>query len=314
MTEHGRQVRHEITASVPATEVYEMIADVRNWPRVFPPTILAEHLERGAERERIRIWATANGTAKTWTSRRTLDPANLRIDFRQEAPADPVAAMGGSWILEPRGAAACRIVLLHDYRAVNDDPGSLAWIDEAVDRNSRSELDALRSTLEDNHDTEERTFSFTDTVRMHGSVKDAYGFINDAELWPGRLPHVATVRFAEVSPGLQSLEMDTRARDGSTHTTMSYRVCLPFERIAYKQVTLPALMSLHTGVWTFREHADSDVSVTSEHTVTINTGNITRILGAGAGLPEARSYVQDALSTNSLATLRHARDHVQEAR
>jgi aromatase len=314
MTEHGRQVRHEITASVPAAEVYRLIADVRNWPRIFPPTILVDHLERGDERERIRIWATANGSAKTWTSRRILDPANLRIDFRQEVSADPVAEMSGSWILESLGDAACRIVLLHEYRAVDDDPSALAWIDAAVDRNSRSELAALRTTVEGHRATDERTFSFTDTVRMRGSVKDAYGFINEAGLWPERLPHVATVRFEEVSPGLQSLERDTRARDGSTHTTKSYRVCLPFERIAYKQVTLPALMSLHTGTWTFQEHADDDISVSSEHTVTIDTGNIARVLGAGAGLPEARSYVQGALSTNSLATLHHAAEYVREAR
>jgi aromatase len=56
-----RQVEHEITAEAPAATVYRLIAEVENWPRIFPPTIYVDHLERGADEERIRIWATANG-------------------------------------------------------------------------------------------------------------------------------------------------------------------------------------------------------------------------------------------------------------
>ena len=54
-----------------------------------------------------------------------------------------------------------------------------------------------------------------------------------------RLPHVARVVLTEDTPGLQFLEMDTRTKDGSTHTTKSVRVCFPDTRIAYKQITLP---------------------------------------------------------------------------
>ena len=45
-----------------------------NWPRIFPPTIHVDQVERDGTQERIRIWATANGEPKNWTSRRTLDP------------------------------------------------------------------------------------------------------------------------------------------------------------------------------------------------------------------------------------------------
>jgi aromatase len=82
-----RQVEHEITVEAPAATVYRLIAEVENWPRIFPPTLHVDHLERGAGQERIRIWATAGGEAKSWTSRRTLDPAELRITFRQEVSA-----------------------------------------------------------------------------------------------------------------------------------------------------------------------------------------------------------------------------------
>ncbi|MGC0398439.1 aromatase [Streptomyces sp. SAI-126] len=308
-----RQVEHEIAVEAPSAAVYRLIAEVVNWPRIFPPTIYVDQVERGDGEERIRIWATANGEAKSWTSRRTLDPERLRITFRQEVSAPPVAAMGGTWIIEPLSEVSCRVRLLHDYRAVDDDPEKLKWIDEAVDRNSRSELAALKANVELAHAAEEFTFSFEDTVQIDGAAKDAYDFIDEAGLWAQRLPHVADVHLTEDTPGLQTLEMDTRAKDGSTHTTKSYRVTFPHHRIAYKQVTLPALMTLHTGVWTFAENAQG-VAATSQHTVVLNTANIAEVLGPEATVADAREYVRGALSTNSRATLRHAKDHAENKR
>ncbi|MGW2602284.1 aromatase/cyclase [Streptomyces klenkii] len=306
-----REVEHEITISAPAAAVYRLIADVANWPRIFPPTIYVDHVEKGEGTERIRIWATANGEAKNWTSFRTLDEKALTITFRQEVSTPPVAAMGGTWIIEPLDGATSRVRLLHDYRAIDDDPEGLAWIDEAVDRNSRSELAALKTNVELAHAAEEVTFSFEDTVQINGSAKDVYDFINEAHLWSERLPHVATVRLEEDTPGLQTLEMDTRAKDGSTHTTKSFRVTFPSHKIAYKQVTLPALMTLHTGYWTFAENEDG-VAASSQHTVVLNTENITKILGPDAGIAEAREYVHTALSTNSRATLGHAKAYAEQ--
>ncbi|MFF9852793.1 aromatase/cyclase [Streptomyces litmocidini] len=311
MPEQGlREVEHEITVSAPATAVYQLIAEVENWPRIFPPTIYVDHVARGENEERIRIWATANGEAKNWTSHRTLDPEGRRITFRQEISTPPVASMGGAWIIEPLAENESRIRLLHDYRAIDDDPESLKWIDEAVDRNSRSELAALKTNVERAHADEALTFSFEDTVQINGSAKDVYDFINEANLWSERLPHVATVRLEEDTPGLQTLEMDTRAKDGSTHTTKSFRVCFPHHRIAYKQVTLPALMTLHTGYWTFEEN-ESGLAASSQHTVVLNTENIARILGEDATVADAREYVRSALSTNSRATLGHAKDYAE---
>ncbi|MEU9383210.1 aromatase/cyclase [Streptomyces sp. NPDC048279] len=308
-----KEVEHEVTISAPAAEVYRLIADVANWPRIFPPTIYVDHLERSADQELIGIWATANGEAKNWTSRRVLDPAGLRITFRQTVSTPPVASMGGTWIIEPLDDATARVRLLHDYTAVDDDPAGLAWIDEAVDRNSRSELAALKTNVELATASQELTFSFEDTVRVDGAAKDLYDFVNEADRWSERLPHVATVRLTEDTPGLQTLEMDTRAKDGSTHTTKSYRVCLDGRKIAYKQTTLPALMNLHTGYWTFRE-TDEGTFASSQHTVVLRPENIEKILGPDAGVAEAREYVQGALSTNSRATLNHAKAYAEARR
>ncbi|MEU9891904.1 aromatase/cyclase [Streptomyces phaeochromogenes] len=309
-----REVEHEITVEAPAAEVYRLIAEVGNWPLIFPPTVHVDHLERGAREERIRIWATANGAAKGWTSRRTLDPEARRITFRQEVSAPPVASMGGTWIIEPAGEGASRVRLLHDYRAVDDDPEGLEWIDQAVDRNSRSELAALKGNVERVTGSAELTLSFTDSLEIKGAAKDVYDFINEAQLWSERLPHVKQVSLTEDSPGLQVLRMDTLTKDGSVHTTESIRVCFPHSRIVYKQTTLPALMNLHTGYWQLDESADGVTTATSQHTVILNTENITKILGEEAGIPEAREFIRNALGNNSRATLGHAKAYAEARR
>lgn len=308
-----RQVEHEITIDAPAADVFRLVAEVENWPRVFPPTVHVDHLERSAGHERIRIWATANGEVKNWTSRRVLDPSGGSIEFRQEVSAPPVGAMGGTWLVEPRVGGGSRVRLLHDYRAVDDDPDKLAWIDAAVDRNSRSELAALKANAEAAAAEPELTMSFEDTVRVDGAASDVYDFLNEAALWRERLPHVARVHLVEDVPGLQLLEMDTRTGDGSTHTTTSVRVCFPHRRIVYKQISLPSLMSLHTGAWRLVD-SDGAVSATSEHTVVINTDNIAKVLGDGAGLSQAREFVRTALSANSLATLGLAKQYAEGRR
>ncbi|MFE7568876.1 aromatase/cyclase [Streptomyces sp. NPDC057539] len=314
MTEQApREVEHEISVSAPAPEVYRLLAEVANWPRIFPPSVYVDYVEKNGDEERIRIWATANGEAKNWTSFRRLDPVGLRITFRQEVSAPPVAEMSGTWIIEPRGAE-CRLRLLHSYRAIDDDPAGLAWIDEAVERNSRSELASLKANVELATHSAELTLSFEDSVRVNGSAKDAYDFVNEAQLWTERLPHVSSVSLTENEPGVQTLRMDTVAKDGSTHTTESVRVCFPHHGIAYKQTTLPALMTLHTGYWRFDEESDGVTTVTSQHTVVVNTETITRVLGPDAGVPQARTFLREALGANSRATLGHAKSFAEARR
>ncbi|UNZ20468.1 aromatase/cyclase [Streptomyces sp. 891-h] len=321
------RAEHRTTVDAPAKAVYELLVDVENWPQIFPPSVHVERLEGGplseqdapegqagqeATGERIRIWATANGTAKTWTSRRTLIPSRGVIEFRQEVSSPPVAAMGGTWIVEAYGEQRCRVRLLHDYRAVDDDPDSLAWIAAAVDRNSKAELEALKQHAEAAAQGRQTLLSFEDSTRIAGRARDVFDFINAADLWPERLPHVARVRL-EDDEGLQLLEMDTRSPDGSTHTTTSVRVCLPDDRIVYKQIQVPALMTLHTGRWEFQEDADG-VLATSQHTVVINEANIATVLGADADLDAAREAVRHALGTNSLTTLAQAKAHIEAGR
>ncbi|MFF0488291.1 aromatase/cyclase [Nocardia sp. NPDC004068] len=302
-------VEHTIDIAAPAATVYHMLAEVENWPQLFPPTIYADELDADGREQRIRIWATAGDGVKHWISRRVLDPDRLRIEFRQEVSSPPIAAMGGAWIVAERPGDRCHVRLLHDYRAVDAD--RLSWIDEVVDRNSRTELAALKTTIESGVAEADSRFSFEDTVEVRGTAPEIFDFLNDAHLWPQRLPHVAAVELSEPEPGTQSLAMDTVAVDGSRHRTMSYRITFPHHKIAYKQITMPALMTLHTGRWTVRPGADDTVLVSSQHSVALNTANIAATLGPDADIASAKEYVRRALSTNSTATLQHAKQHAE---
>ncbi|MGW7339020.1 MULTISPECIES: SRPBCC family protein [unclassified Streptomyces] len=304
---------HSVAVAAPAEVVYGIVADVTKWPQYFAPNVHVEHLERGDRSERIHIWATANGTVKNWISRRTLDPERLRIDFRQEVSTPPVAGMGGTWVVSPVDAGRSLLELHHDFEAVDDDPDAVAWITSALDRNSAAELNGVRELAESHDRLDELVLTFDDTVHMEADAADVFDFLNRADLWPERLPHVARLDLTEDEPGVQVMAMDTSTADGSVHTTESIRVVLAPDRIVYKQTTVPGLMTAHTGRWTVVE-TESGVDVTSRHTVTLRTDTIEKYLGEGSTVADARAYVHRALSTNSTNTLKLARGHAEALR
>jgi aromatase len=302
---------HQTTVAAPPEAVYALIADVTRWPWIFPPTVHAEATPLSATEEQIKLWATAGGTVKHWTSRRRHDQAARRVVFWQEVPQHPVAAMSGTWSVAPGDGRETLVTLEHAWRAVGDDPDSLAWIEQAVDTNSQAELAALKSVAE--AQGADLVLSFTDRLDVQGSPADLYDFINEAGRWADRVPHVARVALAEDTPGIQLLAMDTRTGDGASHTTESYRICFSPQRIVYKQVKVPALMTAHTGAWGFAPAPDG-ATITSAHTVVLNPATIEGVLGPDATVATAREYVHSALSRNSRTTMQYAKDYAEGIR
>ncbi|MFE9135519.1 aromatase/cyclase [Streptomyces sp. NPDC007355] len=298
-TEHTRQV------SAPPETVYRLLADVTLWPAIFGPSVHVQHLERGEREERFSLWATVNGSVANWTSRRTLDPEGLRITFRQEHSRPPIASMAGEWLLRALPGGGTEVVLLHEFSVVASDPDAVRWVTEALDRNSPEELAALARVAELGHPVDDVVFSFVDTLALKVPVADAYAFVNRADLWAERLPHVSRVRMTEETPGIQELEMDTVTGDGSAHTTRSVRVCRAPEWIAYKQLMTPKLLTGHSGLWTFSDGPEGPVA-TARHTVAIDPAAVTEVLGPEATLADARAYVREALGRNSMTTMSYA--------
>ncbi|MGW7416282.1 aromatase/cyclase [Streptomyces sp. NPDC054863] len=315
VNEQVHRTVHEHEADAPADTVYALIADAVQWPLYFPPNVHVRQLETTGDTERLRMWATANGQVKSWTSRRTLDPARRRIEFRQEVSTAPVASMGGTWIVEDLGDARAKVTLLHDFTVLGDTAAyaeNLAWVERAVDTNSRAELANLAQLVAGWQQLDELTLSFEDSVHVDGPADLVYDFLYRAQDWPERVPHVDRLDLTEDEPGVQVMAMDTRTADGSVHTTESVRVCFPDElRIVYKQTATPALMAAHTGCWTITPAESGGVTVTSQHSVVLREEPIEKVLGAGADIPRARAYVREALGRNSTATLKLAKSFAE---
>ncbi|WP_278261638.1 aromatase/cyclase [Nocardia sp. AG03] len=302
---------HVIEIAAPAATVYAALHAVTNWPNLFPPTVHAEVLEHDADGEHIRLWATANDTLKSWTSRRTFDTGRRHITFAQVVSASPVAAMRGKWAVQVIDAERSRVVLSHSY-SPDETPGAREWIEAAVETNSTRELASLKSSVEAQVQRPTATVTFADSLWIAAPPAKIREFIDRADQWARRLPHVDAVTLTEPAPGHQFLELTTRTADGDAHTTASWRVVLESGDIVYKQTQLPGLLSLHRGRWSFAPDGTGTLA-TSQHTVTIIEEAIEPILGAGKTIEDATEFIRTALGRNSLATLEHAKKWAESA-
>jgi ribosome-associated toxin RatA of RatAB toxin-antitoxin module len=301
-TRHQRT--HTELIAAPADRVYDLVADVTRWPALFGPTIAVDRKQHDEHGELFEIWALVNGSVQNWESRRGFDRAARIVRFDQVRSHAPIAAMGGTWTFTEQDGG-CLVSLAHEFAVVDDDPATVEWVEQALDRNSAQELASLRKIAELGADLDEIVCVFTDVVEVRGAASDAYEFVAAADQWPSRLPHVDRVVLTQ-DGHVQDLEMDTFTPTGGTHTTKSVRLCFPVERISYKQTTFPPLMLGHSGEWTFTE-SDGTVVLTSQHTVIIDPV----IAQQWGGLAQAREFVRTALGGNSRTTLGLAASHAE---
>jgi aromatase len=306
---------HAIEAEAPATTVYDLLAASGNWPAVFEPTVFVDPLERGeaadgASFERFRLWATVNGRVVSWSSRRELDPARLRITFRQEHSTPPIASMAGSWQVEQTGSGRCRITLVHEFTTVDGTEQSAQWITAALDRNSTAELGQLArlAGLDARYAADGGLVdTFEDTFDIDAPPAAIYEFIDRGDLWQERLPHVEESVLVLGEDGAQHLALTTVTPDGGRHQTASTRIRVDSGRLAYKQDKTPELLLGHAGVWTVAPlDGGTRTRATSRHTFTLRPDAIEPVLGAGTTVASARAHMRQALGANSRATLEHA--------
>ncbi|MBW5483878.1 cyclase [Streptomyces bambusae] len=276
---------HQVEAEAPADIVYGLLADAERWPLIFPPTV---HVHRtdghagpgssggGRGTERLAIWATANGTLKHWTSRRTLDPVARRIDFRQEVPAPPLRSMGGSWTVRELGPARCRITLLHDFSVAGDRPEDVAWVLRATDTNSTAELGRLARLAARPRRLDGMLFAFADSLRIEAEGIGARGVAgggpaldgsDHARLWPGR--EAVAVRPPDSG------------------------------RLVFKVPEPDVPLAVHTGSWTAAADGPDALTVTVRQQV---------VLRPEADVPRIRQHVREDLGRGARAALTRFRD------
>ncbi|MFV2022765.1 aromatase/cyclase [Micromonospora sp. LOL_023] len=307
-----RETLHEATVRAPAKAAYRLIADVSNWSWIYPTTVHAERVEGTASTDRIRIWTTTDGTFNHWVAIRRLNPQLLRVEYRQESAHPPVADMGGEWIIEAVSAEECLVRLVHDYRAVDDDPSNLDWIAAVLDRLSSDELAAFQVAAEMAAGRRDRLLTFTDTATFDGTRSEVYEFLRDPRYWVGSVADMVAVEVTRDTDGVQAVRTEVATGHG-VHASELVRVCLIPSKIAYRHLTVPPLATVHTGEWVVEEH-DGKVTVTARHTVVFDEQGIARVLGAGAGLDQAREFARRELGAGSVAVLEAAQRYAKDRR
>lgn len=315
MSETGScEVWHETTVNAPAEKIYRFVVEDANWPQILAPVVHIARKQMKGPRQQLRVWAARNGAVTESTYLRVLDPTAFRIEFRQQNPVPPVAELKGLWDIEPVGEGRSRVRLSYDLRILEQDVRSKDAIREELHSECQAALDALRYTLELSSGARyDRLLTFDDSVTIEGSAKEVYDFLKDADQWPGLLPHVTKVVLSEESPGVQILQIESLADNGSTRHATSARVCFSDEKIVYKQLTLPPVMTAHLGHWVLNEKA-SGVTATSHQTVLLDEAGIAALMGPDPDLDEARQRVFSTLSADVRAILRCAKEHVEGRR
>jgi aromatase len=276
------ETTHQIRVAAPAGTVFDLIADIDQWPIVFPPIVHTERLPGGGAWQRARIHTWTGDRAATWVALRRPLRGQLRLDYRQEQPWPPVLDMGGSWTVEPDGDSACVVHLHHDYRSAQTDNATLSWIGDLLDKNSKAELAALKEAAE--RDQALLTV-FSESLRIGAEPERIYRFLCDAEAWPDHIPHVTSAKLTPLTPDAALLEMDTRTDEGTVYHARSVRVCLPDRQIVQKYLLLPPIAALHIAAWLV-----DGGTVTAKHTVVVTD-------------VQAREFARQALSDNSRLTL-----------
>ena len=309
---HGRVAKtaHEVTVAAPPDLVYRLLADLANWPWIFRPFVHAERLGADGPFDRVGMWTTTGDQVEHWVALRRLDEARLRIDFRPEEPAAPLATMERSWIVEPRSGGSCTVRLLHRCSVLGDDPSALESTARVIDTIADAETQAVKRAAELVAGTPELKVEVTDTVGIAGSEKAVHHALHDVRSWPGILPHVARAEVVQDTDGRQLVEIETVERSGKPLAMRTARVSLAPYAVVYKQLALPPISSSHHVRWHIEPTAGG-VEVTSHQTVIVEPPGIERMLGSGKGTADATEFIQRELSAKVRLVLDGVKKHIE---
>jgi aromatase len=263
-----RTTHHQADIAAPAEVAYALVAEAASAPLVFPGTVHVEQLERNGEDERLRIWAAYGDELRTWTSHRTLRPAQRSVTFQQDAPQPPVAYMRGEWRLDPAGDDHARATLTHAFRAIDDAPQGIAWIEELAEQVSTGQLGALNRYAALGGPSGPATSTFTSEATLRCDSGTACARVLSAADWAGQLPGVEHVSLRRADGDMRLLDLTVKAADGGLRTTQVALVALPGSRIAFKDMRPPEPIAAHVGIWSFEETAQGS-RATVRHDVAV---------------------------------------------
>lgn len=157
------RTRAAIDVDAPAESVYRALTDVSGWPVLYPWIAHTEVVSRDGRDDEVKFWAVRpgpEGGLRIWTSRRTLDPVALRMDFTQQGSVGPIKELGGTWDFLPRPDGGCRVESGHWF-TTDADPADTA---DELHRHGGLQMRTLKSQ------TEHPTALTSDVIRVEDSA------------------------------------------------------------------------------------------------------------------------------------------------
>ncbi|MFD4790818.1 SRPBCC family protein [Streptomyces sp. NPDC058459] len=297
---------HRIEVAAPAGVVYGFIADAERWPLFFAPNVHVEPLDLNGHEQRLGMWTLNGDRVESWITRRTLDPGARRIEFHRETGPETVKGMRGIWRVEqlPHGASLLtldREFSTADHRLPAPSIG---------DANIRRHLADLKDLTERWTVLDDLVVTVDDQIRLDAPAELLYGFLYRSGAWSGGDPGVTGVRLSEDVPGVQLVHGHTA---GSGAAGRAVRLCFPGAGlIVYKVTAPPPLIAGQAGEWCL-EPDPTGVTMRVRHRVVLSEQGVAQVLGADAGLAEARRHVREAIGRDSATLLALARRHAEDA-
>jgi len=151
-----QHTEHSISIEASVDRVYGILADLKGYERLFPPTQSVEILDEGSGYQVGRLVVDVGGRLQSWVTRRELDAQRALIRYRQIETAPLIGHMSGEWRCYPLGGST-QLVLTHDFVVREPLNGRVAGLpveqaeealSGAVERNSHADLAAVKAEAE----------------------------------------------------------------------------------------------------------------------------------------------------------------------
>lgn len=271
-----RSTSHSIICEVSASEVYAIIADVSNWPKIFDSCISAVVQERVGNTEQVRIEACQNGQIVSWDTQRSYFDDIFRINFFLPVPMPFLKEMNGQWRVIQLGEQRCVLNVTRYFSLIDDISGiregittheqASELINRFIDENAASEMLAVKEFVEKKETT---LSSFTTHYSLPFAPEEIYSLLSDIHQWPDILPHCDDMNIIYEDVRYQEFVMEIKGAGGSEHFRSIRQCDRDTLSISYFQPEPPTMLKSHSGRWLIRA-STIGTELIAEHSVHID--------------------------------------------
>ncbi|MFI9584663.1 SRPBCC family protein [Streptomyces sp. NPDC052236] len=148
--------KNDVTIAAPLDLVWDMTNDLANWPRLFSEYASVDIMKRDGDTTtfRLTMHPDENGKIWSWVSERTTDRKAAKVTARR-VETGPFEYMDIVWEYS-QVPAGTLMRWTQDFAMKSDAPVDDAWMTDNINRNSRIQMELIRSKIEQ-RDRESRT-------------------------------------------------------------------------------------------------------------------------------------------------------------